>query len=64
VAVVRLANITGQRRKPKIPSTMEEDESESDSESDSDEEDEDMETNPNQESRSKVPLLQVGFTPL
>ncbi len=39
MAVVRLANITGQRRKPKIPSTMEEDESESDSESDSDEED-------------------------
>ncbi|CAM6036599.1 unnamed protein product [Sphagnum compactum] len=59
VAVVRLANITGQLRKPKIPSTMEEDESESDSESDSDEEDEDMETNPNQESQSKVPLLQV-----
>ncbi len=59
-----LANITGQRHKPKIPSTIGEDESESDSESDSDEEDEDMETNTNQESQSKVPLLQVGFAPL
>ncbi|CAM6021978.1 unnamed protein product, partial [Sphagnum balticum] len=62
VAVVRLANITGQRRKPKTPSAMEEDESESESESESDEEeDESMETEPNHVSQSKHPVLQVRF---
>jgi ribosome assembly protein RRB1 len=62
VAVVRLANITGQRRKPKTPSAMEEDESESESESESDEEeDESMETESNHVSQSKHPVLQVRF---
>ncbi len=64
VAVMRLANITGQRRKPKTLSAMEEDdESESESESD-EEEDESMETEPNHVSQSKHPVLQVTFTPL
>ena len=56
-----MTNITGQRRKPKLPSAMDEDddESESDSSSDEDEDEEDMGGESNEAPQSKKPLLQV-----
>lgn len=57
VAVVRMTNVTGQRKKPKLPSAMDEDESESESESSSDEEDEEDLAGQGQ---SKHPVLQVS----
>lgn len=56
-----MTNITGQRRKPKLPSAMDEDddESESDSSSDEDEDEEEMAGQSDQAPQSKKPLLQV-----